>query len=742
MMKNYDLLDISISMFFVKPRRVVLSAFRMFPRLLATFATVVICTTSPIQAQTPECESNTDINAIVDLQDDTNGSWPEDWNPDTDPAPDRLVATSQALIQLIQHAKEPEPGCNYESPFDTAYIHHEYVENGFDYLLSHANQQAISAQDGRNPDTDSDGFGICLNCGLTNENIATSNALLAVCNAVDLDHEVTSGALSAKSYMYEEVAIGLIDYLAFSQIDDGPERGSWGPMANSSSETNIGITGVVDTALKSAATPHPEGCGLDVPAFVQEERQSWFANLGSDGPTPPDPTDFDDMFKYCNCDDRNKRCDQTWSDTDRRGGGEHGYPVCYQMLEDFEVDIVVSYFGSQLFNYHNLPVVPDPRRFGSIYMFYKGEGDKMLEHAKRMPPNDATIDAGEYFLKLEPGGKLLIRKGYRWDGPTPPGKVAKPWHFEQTLMRASLVHDALYDLMRMGELARDDNLIPVWGWNRLGEWNRLIADNLFYMIGYDDLGWGFELENLWFWIRFGGWANTKEKKLDGMPWKKHAVADAGDDQLLACTDADGTQVTLDSSRSQFADKYIWHWTSGSGLPMSRTIDETTLALDFAPGNYDVILEADCAASQSSDCDATYFKDFDGVRISVIEDQPPVISSQGDITVTVPPDRVGANVKYNVSATDDCSTPTMSCNHPSGSLFRMGSTPVQCTAEDSAGQTETVAFDVTVKVDESIHWRQPKVGSGSMSWPTLLLLSTFAALSYVRARSRKRIRQRG
>jgi len=168
--------------------------------------------------------------------------------------------------------------------------------------------------------------------------------------------------------------------------------------------------------------------------------------------------------------------------------------------------------------------------------------------------------------------------------------------------------------------------------------------------------------------------------------------------------------------------------------MSHETTQTMPTLDLEPGDYDVILEADCSASQSSDCDPMYFKDFDGVSISVIEDQPPEISSPGDITVLAPPDRIGAQVKYDISVADDCSIPTMTCSIPPGSLFRMGVTPVQCTAEDSAGKTETVAFDVTVKVDDSIHWTTGKVKGGAISWPALMLLTALLILRYSRRQS--------
>ena len=52
------------------------------------------------------------------------------------------------------------------------------------------------------------------------------------------------------------------------------------------------------------------------------------------------------------------------------------------------------------------------------------------------------------FLRLHPEGLLQILKGYCWDGPS--GPTIDTCNF----MRGSLVHDALYQLMREGKLDR------------------------------------------------------------------------------------------------------------------------------------------------------------------------------------------------------------------------------------------------------------------------------------------------
>lgn len=62
------------------------------------------------------------------------------------------------------------------------------------------------------------------------------------------------------------------------------------------------------------------------------------------------------------------------------------------------------------------------------------------------PPADISHD----FIMLTTAGELHIRAGYAWDGPS--GPTIDTSNF----MRGSLVHDALYQLMREGLLSETD----------------------------------------------------------------------------------------------------------------------------------------------------------------------------------------------------------------------------------------------------------------------------------------------
>lgn len=60
------------------------------------------------------------------------------------------------------------------------------------------------------------------------------------------------------------------------------------------------------------------------------------------------------------------------------------------------------------------------------------------------------LEAGYWgLLGIDEGGHLEIQQGYAWDGPSGPTIDT------HTFMRGSLIHDALYQLMREGKIGQD-----------------------------------------------------------------------------------------------------------------------------------------------------------------------------------------------------------------------------------------------------------------------------------------------
>jgi hypothetical protein len=75
-------------------------------------------------------------------------------------------------------------------------------------------------------------------------------------------------------------------------------------------------------------------------------------------------------------------------------------------------------------------------RYRTDYKYQLAEGYEI--DVPILPNKDIKTE----FIELDIIGKLIIKKGYAWDGPSGP-VIDTPEN-----MRASLVHDALYQLMR------------------------------------------------------------------------------------------------------------------------------------------------------------------------------------------------------------------------------------------------------------------------------------------------------
>lgn len=82
------------------------------------------------------------------------------------------------------------------------------------------------------------------------------------------------------------------------------------------------------------------------------------------------------------------------------------------------------------------PLVTDHR------IFYRGGYRYQLEIDYEIVLPLRGHSAQDDFILLEPGGRFVVSKGYAWDGPSGPALDTR------TFMRASLIHDALYQLIR------------------------------------------------------------------------------------------------------------------------------------------------------------------------------------------------------------------------------------------------------------------------------------------------------
>jgi hypothetical protein len=199
-----------------------------------------------------------------------------------------------------------------------------------------------------------------------------------------------------------------------------------------------------------------------------------------------------------------------WEYKDGPRGGLMDTTLYYEVMKDYTID-VKAYFA-------DIDALP-----GKYCKWKRTEKQRItiLKYIDSLPT--ITWD----FIELR-AGMLTVKKGYRWDGASTPWNTANIADNREFYLRCSSIHDAFYDLMRMGYLQHDDaEFLGIGSAYNFGDprfMNRLIADCLLYMIMVEDgrnagkaINWAqsdFET------VRFGGAGKTHKDKLLS-PWKYH-----------------------------------------------------------------------------------------------------------------------------------------------------------------------------------------------------------------------------
>ena len=89
---------------------------------------------------------------------------------------------------------------------------------------------------------------------------------------------------------------------------------------------------------------------------------------------------------------------------------------------------------------------------------------------------------------------------------------------------------------------------------------------------------------------------------------------------------------------------------------------------------------------------------DSQTITVIDSTPPVISCPANIVVNLPLNSTATSMAVSYAAptaSDNCSSPTVTTDIASGSVFSVGTTTITATATDDKGNSSTCQFTVTV-----------------------------------------------
>ena len=140
-------------------------------------------------------------------------------------------------------------------------------------------------------------------------------------------------------------------------------------------------------------------------------------------------------------------------------------------------------------------------------------------------------------------------------------------------------------------------------------------------------------------------------------------------------------------------------TSAAGALASFTVTATdaaggSLAVSCSSGSGSVFpLGLSNVLCSATDASGNTIEDT--FSITVVDTTAPVLHLPDDITVRAT-SSAGAGVDFAATADDACDgAVTMTCDPVSGSTFPVGSTIVNCTASDAAGNKATGSFTVTV-----------------------------------------------
>jgi hypothetical protein len=90
-----------------------------------------------------------------------------------------------------------------------------------------------------------------------------------------------------------------------------------------------------------------------------------------------------------------------------------------------------------------------------------------------------------------------------------------------------------------------------------------------------------------------------------------------------------------------------------------------------------------------------------VTVNLVDNVPPTFTSVPADTTVEATGPTGAAVTYSIAATDNADpSPSINCDHPSGSTFPLGATDVHCTATDASGNTTPTPATFTVTVQDT------------------------------------------
>lgn len=366
-------------------------------------------------------------------------------------------------------------------------------------------------------------------------------------------------------------------------------------------------------------------------------------------------------------------------------------PHYYELTEDYEIDIK-KYFS----DYKALPNRRSYSKKEEIFNMLVGLLDEMSLCSEFSTRSNKL--KWDYLSFVD--GKMKIKKGYRWDGESRPGRTLG-YH-----MRAAFIHDTFYDLIRLKYIPCTD-----FTTERRKDYQQL-ADTVFYFIAREAGQGSIGARSAWRVLRLGGWSKAKldiEETKFLLPakkpasWRFHTLADARVwfDNVPMSIDNDGNkflevtcatksdEIEFDAGYSRpiaeqpqkgiFQDDVhvtTWEWSLNNVMLEPQHMNEVGLLLDrnelktkltvnellqkgLPPDQWGTIK---LTIDAGNDTSMGYYENSDSVSIRIdIDDEPPVITGLTESVNQWPPNH--KYITFTVadfvsSVTDNCSSITI------------------------------------------------------------------------------------
>ena len=181
-----------------------------------------------------------------------DGAWPYSGYP----------AAEAAMAVLAFEDTGHLPG-NASDPY------HTVVEKGLDFIFTRANVIALSVQPAGDPDSNGNGIGIRFEWGETT--YVTPMVLMAIVASGNKSRVATTGPAGVIGRTYYDIAVDIVDWLAYGQNDvgTGNYRGGWRYEANYGSSDNS------NSQWPALGLMTAELWGINAPSWVKSELLYW-----------------------------------------------------------------------------------------------------------------------------------------------------------------------------------------------------------------------------------------------------------------------------------------------------------------------------------------------------------------------------------------------------------------------------------------------------------------------------------